>query len=491
MAMDHEDFDDVTLFAPQRNKRPPAADPTEFNAASSGKNGTHKRAKVEAVETEDAEPFRALGLSKWQTAVCRSLGIVQPTPVQTGCIPAILQGRDVIACALTGSGKTAAFALPMLQQLAQNPFGVFGLVLAPTRELACQLADQFKAFGAGITLKVVVIIGGLDVQTQSKALAARPHIVIATPGRLRDLISNNQQLAAAFSRARFLVLDEADRLLDPSFESELLCIAGALPSERQTLLFSATMTRSLVDMQSSVLKDAHCYQEYQGLSTPHPLTEQYILIPSKVKEVYLAYVLTTHLAATKARSAMIFCSTCKGCRNLAYVLDELGTECAALHSHQSQGRRLAALDKFRSGRVKLLLATDVASRGLDIPAVDAVLNYDLPMLARDYVHRVGRTARAGRPGWALSFVTQYDVELVHQIEELVGHQLSALELDEKEVLKDISKVFKAHRKAVMQAAEHEQAQEQRGRPQKSNQNKKKKQRVSTPYEGPSISAFIR
>jgi len=380
----------------------------------------------------------------------------RPTSVQQGCIPAILSGRDVIGIAHTGSGKTAAFALPILQRLSRDPYGVFALVLTPTRELAFQIADQFRALGAGMTLRDAVVVGGLDMQTQAKELSSRPHVVIATPGRLRGLFDLDASLARGFARAAFLVLDEADRLLEPSFESDLAVILETLPEERQTLLFSATMTKTLVALQSALLRDAYHFEAYQGLQTAGAnLKEQYLLLPAKVKEVYLAHLLKT-LEDHKVRSVIVFAGTCRGCALLAALLEELSIPAAALHSHLPQRRRMTALDRFKGGAVPILLATDVASRGLDIPTVDLVINFDLPSLARDYVHRVGRTARAGRQGWSLSFVSQYDVDLVQRIEKLVGKKMEKFAVDEAEALKGITQVYAARRAATLKVADEEE-----------------------------------
>ena len=404
-------------------------------------------------ETEVREvplTFGQLGLPAWLEKVCHSLGMTQPTEVQCGTIPAVLSGKDVIGVSHTGSGKTAAFALPILRELARDPFGVFALVLTPTRELACQLADQFRALGSSSALRVGVVIGGLEMQAQAKELARRPHVVIATPGRLASLLDVDPSLAKGFCRARFLVLDEADRLLETTFQKDLGAILPHLPEKRQSLLFSATMTQTLVKLQMSLLKDAYTFEAYQGLETAKRLKEEYVLVPAKVKEVYLSYILGNLTGEQfEARSAIVFVSTCRGCILLNALLQELEIPATALHSKQPQRARLAALDTFKSGAVSVLLATDVASRGLDIPSVDIVINYDLPSLARDYVHRVGRTARANRGGRALSFVTQHDVDLVHTIERLTGVTLAAVELKESEVLKGITKVYSAKRSAGM------------------------------------------
>eukprot|EP00775_Hariotina_reticulata_P006637 gene6637-6864_t len=416
--------DSVQLFPRKSSKRKKiASDADQFtrkdvHTHSLGEAALPERANNIASTSApvvDASTFKHLGVSDWLCSVLKSLGIRSPTQVQVGCIPAVLSGKDVIGTAQTGSGKTAAFALPILQQLAKDPYGIYALVLTPTRELAMQLADQFRAFGAGMSLKDTVIIGGVDMRPQAQALARRPHIVVATPGRLAALIESDRSLADGFARVKFLVMDEADRLLDASFEADLRTLLAVLPTDnRQTLLFSATLTASLVKLQQASLEDAYVFQAYEGLKTADRLQEQYVFIPQK-----------------------------------------LGVPAAALHSGNSQKQRLAALNSFKSERVPLLLATDVASRGLDIPSVDLVVNYDLPVLAADYVHRVGRTARAGRAGWALSFITQYDVELVGAIESHIGHKLEEYEMDEAAVLKGITKVYNAKKAAALAAMQQE------------------------------------
>lgn len=409
------------------------------------------------VQEDEIITFKSLGLSDWLCSVCRSLGMAYPTEVQRGCIPGVLAGQDVIGLAQTGSGKTAAFALPILQSLARDPYGVFALTLIPTRELAIQIAEQYRALGAGMSLKECTVIGGVDMQQQTKELARRPHIVVATPGRLKGLLDADSTLKASFSRVKFLVLDEADRLLEPSFADELRTILSALPPQgRQTLLFSATMTKSLIDLQAASLQNALVFKAYEGIKTADRLKEEYIFIPDKVKEVYLVDLLD-RLQELKVRSAIIFCSTCKGCHLLSIVLEQLGIPAASLHSGKPQKQRIAALSAFKSEIVPLLLATDVASRGLDIPTVDLVINFDLPSLPRDYVHRVGRTARAGRSGWSLSFICQHDVELVHKIEDLIGHKLVEFKTDESKVLKGITRVYAAKRAALLNVAEEEGA----------------------------------
>ncbi|KAH7373735.1 hypothetical protein KP509_17G072400 [Ceratopteris richardii] len=394
----------------------------------------------------EGQGFNGLGLSEWLIDACSQMGLKRPTPVQRNCIPRILDGLDVLGLAETGSGKTAAFALPILQKLAESLYGVFALVLTPTRELAFQLSDHFKALGSNLHLRCSVIIGGLDMIEQAKALMRRPHVVIATPGRLAALLNDDPNIAAVFKNIKFFVLDEADRLLDVGFENELGTVLASLPSNRQTLLFSATMTPELKALHELSGDQAYYFEAYQGLQTVEKLQQQYIFMALDVKDVYLVYVLST-LEEKGIRSVIIFASTCRTCHLLSLLLDELGIQTAALHSMKSQTQRLASLNRFKSRQVPILIATDVASRGLDIPTVDLVINYDVPRFTRDYVHRVGRTARAGRGGLGLTLVSQYDVNLVHEIESLIGKELEEYILEEDDVLKGITKVFKAKRLA--------------------------------------------
>lgn len=392
--------------------------------------------------------FGDLGLAEWAVETCKELGMKKPTPVQHHCVPRILSGQDVLGLAQTGSGKTAAFALPILHRLAQDPYGVFALVVTPTRELAYQLADQFRALGSCLNLRCAVVVGGMDMINQAQTLMQRPHVVIATPGRVKVLIQQNPEISAVFSKTKFLVLDEADRVLDVGFEEELRVVFQCLPKNRQTLLFSATMTSDLQTLLELSANKAYFYEAYEGFKTVESLKQQYIFVPKNVKDVYLLHILSK-MEDMGIRSAMIFVSTCRSCHHLSLLLEELDLEAAALHSFKSQSLRLAALHRFKSGRVPVLLATDVASRGLDIPTVDLVINYDIPRYPRDYVHRVGRTARAGRGGLAVSLVTQNDVDLIHEIEAVLGKQLDKFEYNENEVLADITKVYKARRVAAM------------------------------------------
>ncbi|KAI3954507.1 hypothetical protein MKW92_040910 [Papaver armeniacum] len=442
-------------FAPKVSKKPP---PVIENPQPNEPLEVEKSCDPESYNLS----FSDLGLADWATQTCKELGIKKPTQVQHHCIPRILAGQDVLGLAQTGSGKTAAFALPILNHLAENPYGVFALVITPTRELAYQLAEQFRALGASLHLRCAVVVGGMDMISQAQALMQRPHVVIATPGRIKVLLEQNPDIPSVFSKTKFLVLDEADRVLDVGFEEELSAIFQYLPKDRQTLLFSATMTENLQTLLEVSANKAYFYEQYEGFKTVESLKQQYVFIPKNVKDVYLLHILSK-MEDMGVRSAIIFVSTCRSCHLLSLILEELEQPAVGLHSHKSQALRLSALHRFKSGQTPILLATDVASRGLDIPTVDLVINYDIPRYARDYVHRVGRTARAGRGGLAVSFVTQNDVDLIHEIESVVGKKLDKFECKENDVLAEMTKVYKAKRIATMKMMDdgYEQKAEER------------------------------
>ncbi|KAL2331017.1 hypothetical protein Fmac_018598 [Flemingia macrophylla] len=420
--------------------KPPSPRPAAPTAAAE---------RVEAPDEASADvTFRDLGLAEWAVTTCRELGMRKPRRVQRRCIPRVLEGRHVLGIDETGSGKTAAFALPILHRLAEHPFGVFALVVTPTRELAFQLADQFRALGSAVRLRISVVVGGMDMLRQAKELAARPHLVIATPGRIHVLLRDNPDIPSVFSRTKYLVLDEADRVLDVGFQEELKFIFQCLPENRQNLFFSATTTSNLEKLRDRYQDKLYVYEAYEGFKTVETLKQQVIFIPRMVKDVYLMHILSK-MEDMGIRSAIVFVATCRDCHRLSLMLEVLDLEAAALYSFKSQAQRLEALHQFKSGKVSILIATDVAGRGLDIPTVDLVINYDVPRFPRDYIHRVGRTARAGRGGLALSLVTQKDVKLIHEIEALIERQLEVIEYKEDEVLSLMKKVFSAKNVAEM------------------------------------------
>eukprot|EP00062_Callorhinchus_milii_P023397 gi/632982177/ref/XP_007907993.1/ PREDICTED: probable ATP-dependent RNA helicase DDX47 isoform X1 [Callorhinchus milii] len=402
---------------------------------------------VEAEEKPEAATFRELGVTEVLCEACEQLGWKEPTKIQKEALPVGLEGRDIIGLAETGSGKTGAFAIPILQALLENPQRLFALVLTPTRELAFQISEQFEALGSSIGVKSAVIVGGIDMMSQSLALAKKPHIVIATPGRLIDHLENTKGFN--LRAIKYLVMDEADRILNMDFETEVDKILKVIPRDRKTYLFSATMTKKVQKLQRVALKDPVKCAVSTKYQTVEKLQQYYVFIPSKFKDCYLVYILN-ELAGN---SFIIFCSTCNNTQRTALLLRNLGFTAIPLHGQMNQHKRLGALNKFKAKNRSILLATDVASRGLDIPHVDVVINFDIPTHSKDYIHRVGRTARAGRSGKSVTFVTQYDVELFQRIEHLIGKKLPAFQTEEDEVMVLAERVTEAQRFARMQLRE--------------------------------------
>ncbi|XP_058060171.1 ATP-dependent RNA helicase DDX47 [Anopheles bellator] len=403
-----------------------------------------------ATEQEANVSWEELGIMDTLCQACRALKWKVPSKIQREAIPLALQGKDIIGLAETGSGKTAAFALPILQALLDNPQRYFAVVLTPTRELAYQISEQFEALGTTIGVKCCVVVGGMDLVAQALQLARKPHIIIATPGRLVDHLENTKGFS--LKALKYLVMDEADRILNMDFEVELNKILKVIPRERRTFLFSATMTKKVRKLERASLRDPVKVEVSSKYQTVDKLLQYYLFIPAKYKDVYLVHVLN-ELAGN---SFMIFCSTCNNTVRTALMLRALGLAAVPLHGQMTQNKRLAALNKFKSQARQILISTDVASRGLDIPHVDVVINLDIPMHSKDYIHRVGRTARAGRAGQAVTFVTQYDVELYQRIEHLLGKKLPQFKCEEDEVMALQERVAEAQRTARMEQKDIEE-----------------------------------
>lgn len=398
--------------------------------------------------------FDNLGLDEWLVKQCEAMGINKPSPIQKNCIPPILEGQNCVGCAKTGSGKTAAFALPILQKLSEDRYGPYALVLTPTRELAFQIADQFKVLGKEININVTVITGGMDMVRQGQDLTVKPHIVVSTPGRLADHYESCDTFS--LKKIKFLVLDEADRLLEDSgFAEQLEIIFKKLPEKRQTLLFSATMTPAIRQLQESSEEKVFSWSQSADVMTVDELDQRYVLMNADVKDAYLMHILDIYTTEHPKSSVIIFTSTCKYAQILAMMCDDLGFPCVSLHSMLPQKFRLSGLTKFKSDQVKILIATDVASRGLDIPTVDLIINHNVPNRPRDYVHRVGRTARAGRGGMAITLVTQFDVHLTKSIESYINTKLTEHTTDEKEVMKLLTEVAVSRREAEIRLDERD------------------------------------
>ncbi|KAI9298235.1 DEAD-domain-containing protein [Neoconidiobolus thromboides FSU 785] len=406
----------------------------------------------EVIETkqedeEESVTFESLGLLEQLCQACKDLKFASPTQIQKEAIPYALEGKDLIALAQTGSGKTAAFALPILHHLWQKPSGLFALVLAPTRELAIQISETFDSLGSGMGVRTAVIVGGMDMMAQSLALAKKPHIIVATPGRIQDHIENTKGFS--LRGIKFLVMDEADKLLDMDFGPKIEQILKVLPKERNTYLFSATMTTKVAKLQRASLNKPVKVEVNSKYSTVDSLLQFYLFFPFKHKDSYLVYLMN-ELAGN---SGIVFTRTCNDCQKIALMLRSLGFPAIPLHGQLSMPKRVGALNKFKSGNKNLLIATDVAARGLDIPQVDMVINYDVPTHSKDYIHRVGRTARAGRAGKSLTLVTQYDVELLQRIEAVIDKKMKEFPIDKEAVLLLQDRVNEAQRLAAMEMKE--------------------------------------
>lgn len=347
--------------------------------------------------------FSPLGLSPALLTAVQRRGYLQPTAIQSQAVPLILQGRDVVAAAPTGSGKTAAFALPLLQRLAarqpSRPRRLAALVLVPTRELALQvdatlgeLADTLPA-----APKRVVAIGGVSINPQLMALRGGADIIVATPGRLLDLVAHN---AVSLATVETLVLDEADRLLDLGFGEELQRLLALLPRQRQTLLFSATFPAEVEQLAASLLRDPARAGE-TGEQLGAVISERALVTDTTQRTALLRHLLQEN----DWSQALVFVASRHGADNLVQKLGKAGIDARALHGDLGQGRRNRSLQEFREGAVRVLVATDVAARGIDIPQLPLVVNYDLPRSPADYTHRIGRTGRAGQPGLAISLVS--------------------------------------------------------------------------------------
>lgn len=394
---------------------------------------------LESIPPTVDSSFEALTVSPWLIKSLSAMQINRPTPIQRACIPEILKGRDCIGGSRTGTGKTVAFAVPILQQWAKDPFGIYAVVLTPTRELALQIYEQFQALGAPQSLKTVLVVGGMDLRPQAIALSQRPHVVVATPGRLADhILHSGHDTIIGLSRARVVVLDEADRLLHSSGPGSMLpdvdvCLSALPPStQRLTLLFTATVTPEVRALKSlprprdrPPIFVAELNSQNAALQAliPAKLRQTYLQVPLTQKDSFLHALLSIQ-SIVDIPSVIIFCNRTRTADLLHRILLFLEHNVTSLHSKMPQAQRTKNLSSFRAQTSRLLVATDVAARGLDIPSTDLVINYDVPRNPDDYIHRVGRTARAGRSGTSITFVGQRDVELVLAIEKHVGGQMA-------------------------------------------------------------------
>lgn len=365
--------------------------------------------------------FSAFDLAKPILDVLEEAGYHTPTPIQEQAIPVILQGHDVLACAQTGTGKTASFSLPLIQQLttSRSGSGQQGpqvLILAPTRELAIQIGENIAVYAKKTAIKHAVVFGGVSINNQISELRRRPEMLVATPGRLLDLVS---QRALSLAHVRYLVLDEADRMLDMGFINDIRKVIALIPTERQTLLFSATMPKHIEDFAQGILRQPQRIAVTPVSSTVDTI-EQAVFPVAKPNKVGLL----NHLVGLEATgNILVFSRTKYGADKIVRKLKQAGFSAEAIHGNKAQQARQRALTNFKSGRTKVLVATDIAARGIDVESLQLVINYDLPNEPETYVHRIGRTGRAGATGRAWSFCDELETEYLWDIQRLIGRQI--------------------------------------------------------------------
>jgi ATP-dependent RNA helicase RhlE len=354
--------------------------------------------------------FDDLGIAPKLLDILRRAKFVTPTPIQKASIPAAIEGKDLMGIAQTGTGKTLAFGIPMIQRLAQSQGKSKGLIILPTRELALQVNDTLKKIGGNVGLKTAILIGGESMHKQLKMLSLNPHIIIATPGRLIDHMDSGR---VKLGTVHILVLDEADRMLDMGFAPQIKRILQNVPKERQTMLFSATMPDAIVNIAKSYMS-LPLRVEVAPAGTAIELVSQEVFFVHKQDKMTLLQKLLTDYNG----SVLIFSRTKHGAKKIAKVVRDMGHKAAEIHSNRSLNQRLEALEGFKIGRYRVLVATDIAARGIDVTGIQLVINYDLPDNAEDYVHRIGRTGRAGATGHAISFATpeqKYDVKTIERL----------------------------------------------------------------------------
>ncbi|HVI24426.1 MAG TPA: DEAD/DEAH box helicase [Myxococcales bacterium] len=415
--------------------------------------------------------FQELGLTQKSLSALEKAGYEAPTPIQAQAIPPALAGKDVIGLAATGTGKTLAFVLPLVERIAARG-GTQALVLAPTRELAAQIVEQIDKVRHGFHLRAALVIGGVGMHPQIQAFKAGTEIIVATPGRLNDHL---QQGTARLDHVRTLVLDEADRMLDMGFLPQLRRVMQHLPRQRQSLLFSATMAGEVADFARTHLHDPVRVEVVRSGATAERAIQQVFLIGETEKTALLMALLEQDDLST-----LVFARTRRRADRIAKALGRAGHEVAVIHSDRSQGQRRSALDAFKSGEVRVLVATDIAARGIDVADIGHVVNFDLPHVPEDYVHRIGRTARMAASGRASSFAAPEEHDLLRGIEKLTRKSVDRAEVPRQ------SEVFKAEVRRKAEAPQHRPHRGQAPRRQSGGQTSRQQQQGAGGGEAKSL-----
>jgi ATP-dependent RNA helicase RhlE len=371
---------------------------------------------------ENTEGFQAFNLNPAILASLTNIGYTQPTPIQAQAIPYLMEGRDLLGIAQTGTGKTGAFALPLINRLAQNklkarPARMRSLILTPTRELASQINESLKSYSKGMNIKTTVIFGGVGERPQVMAMSQGVDILVATPGRLLDLMSYGH---IKFDQLEVFILDEADRMLDMGFFNDVKKVIAKLPAEKQTLLFSATMPNDIAALANSLLKNPVRIEVTPPSTTVEKIEQKLMYVLGTKKHELLKLVIKENTIMC----GLVFTRTKHGADRVVRHLQEANISCAAIHGNKSQGARENALASFKSGRNRILVATDIAARGIDVAGVTHVINYNLPDDAESYVHRIGRTARAGKEGIAIAFCDETELDQLRAVERLTKQKLT-------------------------------------------------------------------
>ena len=379
--------------------------------------------------------FKDLDIIKPILRAVEEAGYEQPTEIQENSIPVVLKGKDILGCAQTGTGKTAAFAIPILQNIVRDKEknderNIKALIVAPTRELAIQIEENFAMYSKYLDIKDTVIFGGVNQSSQVRKIKAGVDVLIATPGRLLDL---SNQKHVDLKNVKYFVLDEADRMIDMGMIHDVKKIISRLPKERQNLLFSATMPKEVMKLVNSILKNPVKVEVQPVSSTAEIISQGVYHVPKKNKKSLLIHLLKDE----SIKSVIVFSRTKHGANKIAKDLEKAGVAAAAIHGNKSQNQRQLALNNFKEGNIRVLVATDIAARGIDIDELSHVINYDLPDVAETYVHRIGRTGRAGASGVAITFCDEEEKAMFRSIEKVIGKSIPVLAEEEYEIIQPV------------------------------------------------------